>query len=365
MRTTRHDIKNAKRLVIKIGSSSLTCPDGSLNLEQIHILVDSIIKARTRGQEVVLVSSGSMAAGMSAIELDGRPRDISAHQAASMVGQSRLISAYQKEFSRSGISVGQVLLTTMDIENRRHYINAHESIHLLLSFGVVPIVNENDAVVTDEVRFGDNDRLAALTSHLIDADALILLTDVDGLYDAPPSHGGSRLISVVDDFSQLENLSITSRGSVVGTGGMLSKVRAAHLATHGGVGVLLTRADLIGKALDTGDVGTWFVPQKKRESARSLWLAHAAQAQGKIIVDDGAVRALSKKRVSVLPVGVVGVAGRFSSGDLVEVVGMDGDIIARGITALSSVEVARLAGGDNDDNRGLAPVIHANDLVRM
>ncbi|MBR5950746.1 MAG: glutamate 5-kinase [Actinomycetaceae bacterium] len=362
--TDRVQIRQAERVVVKVGSSSLTLPDGTLDTDAIARLAQALIGARERGQEVILVSSGSMAAGMNAVGLTGRPKDIPLHQAASMVGQSRLIAAYQAEFAKADITVGQVLLTATDVMNRRHYANAQESLLLLLSYGIIPIVNENDAVITEELRFGDNDRLAALTSHLVAADALILLTDVDGLYTAPPSHEPeASLISTVHSFDELEQYEITGRGSVVGTGGMATKVAAADLACSGGVGVLLTSTHNVERALAGEEVGTWFVPTRPRSSARQLWLAHAAQSRGTVIIDSGAVRALLSHGASLLPVGVIAVAGRFRVGDLVDIQSVDGQHIGRGLTAFSSGDLSRIA-ADKEAARGLRPVVHANDLVR-
>ncbi len=359
----RNQIRDAGRIVVKIGSSSLTLPDGSLDLQRIGALADALIAARERGQEVVLVSSGSVAAGMGAVGLKGRPKDIPLHQAASMVGQSRLISAYQERFAKADITVGQVLLTATDVINRRHYANAQESLKLLLSYGIIPIVNENDAVVTEELRFGDNDRLAALVSHLVVADALVLLTDVDGLYTAPPSQPGARLIEEVASIDELEGFEITGRGSVVGTGGMATKVAAANLACSGGVGVLLTSAEKVDEALRAERTGTWFVPAATRVPARRLWLAHAAEPQGRLMVDEGAARALRSRGASLLPVGVVAVAGRFVVGDLVEIRTLGGQSVGRGLTAFSSDDLVRIA-ADKSSAHGLRPVVHANDLVR-
>lgn len=361
---SREQIRTAGRVVVKVGSSSLTLPDGTLDTDAIARLTQALIEARERGQEIVLVSSGSMAAGMNAVGLKGRPKDIPLHQAASMVGQSRLIATYQAEFAKADITVGQVLLTATDVMNRRHYANAQESLLLLLNYGIIPIVNENDAVITEELRFGDNDRLAALTSHLVAADALILLTDVDGLYTSPPSHGGdARLISEVHSLEELEQYEITGRGSVVGTGGMATKVTAADLACSGGVGVLLTSADNAARALAGEQVGTWFVPTRPRSSARHLWLEYAAQSRGTVIIDSGAAQALRSRGASLLPVGVVAVAGRFTVGDLIDIQTVDGYNVGRGLTAFSSEDLTRIA-VDKESARGLRPVIHANDLVR-
>lgn len=360
----RHLIGQARRIVVKVGSSSLTLPDGSLNWAQLADLAAVLSAARGRGQQVVLVSSGAAAAGVGPLGLTGKPKDIHMHQAAAMVGQSRLMAAYDHEFLKAGITIGQVLLTVGDVVNRTHYANAQSALRNLLGLGVIPIVNENDAVVTDEHRFGDNDRLAALVSHVVAADALILLTDVDGLYTAPPKIAEARLISEVNSAADLAGLEITGRGSDVGTGGMRTKVDAADIACSGGVPVLLTSAGNIGAALDGETVGTWFAPTGRRSSARALWLEHAAEVRGSIIVDDGAAAALRRRGVSLLPVGVAGVAGGFVAGDLIEIRDMTGAAIARGLSGISAEDLVRVA-GNKSASQGMRPVVHVNDLVRI
>ena len=360
----RNLLGQAHRIVVKVGSSSLTLPDGSLNWVQLAHLAAVLSEARGRGQQVVLVSSGAAAAGVGPLGLAGKPKDIHMHQAAAMVGQSRLMAAYDREFLKAGITIGQELLTVGDVINRQHYANAQSALRNLLGLGVIPIVNENDAVVTDQHRFGDNDRLAALVAHVVAADALILLTDVDGLYTAPPKLPGARLIAEVNSPEDLDGLEITGRGSDVGTGGMRTKVDAADIACSGGVPVLLTAAENIGAALAGETVGTWFAATGRRSSARALWLEHAAEVRGSIIVDDGAAAALRRRGVSLLPVGVAGVAGRFVAGDLIEIRDMTGATIARGLSGISAEELVRVA-GDRVASQGMRPVVHVNDLVRV
>lgn len=352
------------RIVVKIGSSSLTMPDGTLNNGALVRLSEALSKAHGRGQQVVLISSGATSLGIGPLGLSGRPRDISTHQAAAMVGQSRLMARYAAEFAKADITVGQVLLTATDVVNRRHYANVQNALSSLLALGVIPIVNENDAVVTDELRFGDNDRLAALVSHLVAADALIFLTDVDGLYTAPPRVKGAQRISEVTSTDMLDQLEITGRGSDIGTGGMRTKVDAAGLACSGGVPVLLTSAENLAAALAGEEVGTWFPITGKRSSARRLWLEHAALVRGQIIVDAGAAAALRKGGASLLPVGVIAVAGKFAPGDLVEIVELGGQPLARGLSGFASEELMRLA-GDKTEARGMRPAVHINDLVRI
>lgn len=358
---SRSQMSTAQRIVVKIGSSSLTLPDGSLNLDCLTRLTKELSAARSRGQQVVLVSSGARAAGIAPLGLQGKFTETRLQQAAAMVGQSRLMAAYEGALSKDGIGVGQVLLTAGDVIDRRHYANAQEALNLLLDLGIIPIVNENDAVVTDELRFGDNDRLAALVSHIVAADALVILTDVDGLYTAPPERAGAKLISEVRGNEDLAGLDVTGRGSsLVGTGGMRTKIAAAQLATSGGVGVLLTSADYLSDALAGGGRGTWFVPTGVRTSARKLWLEHAAQVNGRIIVDPGAVAAL-ERGASLLHVGVMGIKGHFRSGDLVEIADIYGNVVARGLAGYASDRVAMMENGDDVDR----PVVHRNDLVRV
>ncbi|WP_407701390.1 glutamate 5-kinase [Trueperella bialowiezensis] len=348
----------APRIVIKIGSSSLT-RGGSLARDQIAQLVDVLGPAHVRGQQIVLVSSGSIAAGLQPLGFRRRPADVRDQQAASMVGQSHLIQAYTDEFARYGVTIGQALLTPDDVVDRRHYNNVQSALQRLLHLGVIPIVNENDAVVTDELRFGDNDRLAALVAHIVDATALILLTDVDGLYSGPPGTPGATLISEVADMDELAGFTITGKGSEVGTGGMATKVEAARIATSGGVATLLASTADLGAALAGETVGTWFLPRSKRIPARDLWLRHAAAVKGTITVDDGAKNALRSGGASLLAVGVTDVRGTIAAGDLVSIVDSNGVEVARGLSAFSTAELNAYM----HKRSAPRPVVHADDLV--
>lgn len=363
------DTSLARRVVVKIGSSSLTDDEGHLDVARLTALVNTLAARRVAGGEVVLVSSGAIAAALPVLGLPRRPRDLATQQAAASVGQGLLVAHYTRAFAAHGLRVGQVLLTAEDVIRRGHYRNAHRSLTRLLELGVVPIVNENDAVATREIRFGDNDRLAALTSHLVRADALVLLTDVDALYTAPPSRPGSQRIATVDDVARLADLEITASGSHVGTGGMVTKVDAASIASGAGVPVVLARADALGAALAGEDVGTWFAPAQRRVTSRRLWLAHAADTRGRVVVDAGAVRALTHGKRSLLAAGVTGVEGVFEAGDPIEVAGPDGVVVARGLTSYSSEELPSRLGltsaalrerfGDGHDRE----VVHRDDLV--
>jgi glutamate 5-kinase len=358
---TRHadraGIAHARRLVVKVGSSSLTSADGGLDVARLDALVSSL--ATRTG--LVLVSSGAIAAGLAPLGLSKRPRDLATQQAAASVGQAELVHAYSLSFARHGRTVGQVLLTNDDVVRRSHYRNAQTTLDRLLALGVVPVVNENDAVATDEIRFGDNDRLAALVAHLVRADALVLLSDVDGLYDGDPRRPGSSLIPTVTGEKDLAGVSIGGTGSSVGTGGMASKVDAARVATAAGVPVLLGSAASVLDLL-VGEGGTFFAPTGARSSARLLWLAHASTPRGQLVLDDGAVAAVCERRLSLLPAGITAVTGEFAAGDPVELVSEAGVPVARGLVAYDAAELPPLLGRSTRE-LGLREVVHRDDLV--
>lgn len=365
----RQQLVSASRVVVKIGSSSLTGPDGRLAPERLNALVDVLAARRAAGGQVVLVSSGAIAAGLGPLGLAARPRDLATQQAAASVGQGLLVAHYTAAFARYGLQVGQVLLTADDTVRRVHYRNAHRALTRLLDLGIVPVINENDAVATDEIRFGDNDRLAALVSHLVHADALLLLSDVDSLYTGPPSRDGSRRIASVVHAQDLEGIDVASRGSAVGTGGMVTKLESVAIATQSGVPVVLTSAAQAAQALDGQDVGTWFTATGRRTSIRRLWLAHAANTRGRLVLDAGAVRAVLERGTSLLPAGVTGVEGAFEAGDPVELVGPDGRLVARGLVSYDADEVPPLLGRSTSELRAsLGPgydreLVHRDDLV--
>src|SRR5690625_2030189 len=341
---SRNDLPQAKRIVIKIGSSSLTRDDGRLDGEAIDVLADVIANAHRAGTEVVLISSGAIAAGIEPLGLERRPSDLATSQAAASVGQGLLVARYSAAFARHGITVGQALFTVDDIIRRKSYRNAHRTLTRLLQLGVVPIVNENDTVATHEIRFGDNDRVAAFVSHMVHADALFLLTDVDSLYDGPPSKPGTKRIPEVHSTADLDGVLVTGRGSSVGTGGMLTKVQAAQIAAGSGISVVVTSADQIRDALAGEDVGTWFAPTGMRQSTRILWLKHAARPRGSLVLDDGAVRAVVKRRMSLLAAGVTEVRGVFEAREPVDLVDSGGVVVGRGLVAFSSADIPDMLG---------------------
>ncbi|MDR1186450.1 MAG: glutamate 5-kinase [Bifidobacteriaceae bacterium] len=366
----RAELVAGRRLVVKVGSSSLVDKAGRFSPERLTTLAHAIADHIQARHEVVLVSSGAQAAGLEGLGLRHRPKGLAQAQAAASVGQGRLMAAYTVAFEAHGLAVGQVLLTAEDTVRRTHYRNALRVLGELLHGGIVPIVNENDAVATDEIRFGDNDRLAALVAHLVRADGLILLTDVDALYDAPPSRPGAAPIREVTSFGQLEELEVTGRGSMVGTGGMLTKVQAAAMASSSGIPVLLAAASQARAALAGEDgIGTFFHATGRRLTARRMWLGYAATMKGNLTVDDGAARAITNGKKSLLAVGVTAVDGDFAAGDPVEIRSTDGRVLARGLAGFSALELDRVKGLGQDEiaarlGPGLArPAVHRDELV--
>ena len=345
----RDEVRTARRVVVKVGSSSLTTGEGGIDPQRIEQLVAVLAAARLSAREVVLVSSGAIAAGLSPLGLRTRPRDLANQQAAASVGQGLLMGHYTQLFGGYGLRVGQVLLTADDVTRHAHYRNAYRTFGRLLELGVVPIVNENDTVATHEIRFGDNDRLAALVAHLVHANALLLLSDVEALYTTNPTKPEARRISEIWSEADLAEVDIQTRGTAVGTGGMVTKIDAARIATSAGIPVVLTTAEQAGAALAGERVGTLFHPTGRRRPTRLLWLRHASDARGTLVLDAGAVRALTQRKASLLPAGITAVRGQFSSGEPVELVGPDGLVVARGLVNYDSDELPSLLGRSTRD----------------
>nr|WP_223832802.1 glutamate 5-kinase [Streptomyces venezuelae] len=363
----------ARRVVVKVGSSSLTTASGGLDADRVDALVDVLAKSRDGGlREIVLVSSGAIAAGLSPLGLVRRPKDLARQQAAASVGQGLLVARYTASFARYGVRVGQVLLTSDDMARRAHHRNASRTLDQLLAMGALPIVNENDTVATDEIRFGDNDRLAALVAHLVHADLLVLLSDVDGLYDGDPAKPGTSRIDEVRGPTDMAHVEIGSAGKAgVGTGGMVTKVEAARIAAAAGIPVVLTSASHAGDALAGRATGTYFHRTGRRSADRLLWLQHASEPRGALTLDDGAVRAVVEGRKSLLPAGIAAVEGDFTAGDPVELRDAAGRAVARGLVNFDAKEIPLLIGRSTRDlAKELGPayereVVHRDDLVLL
>jgi glutamate 5-kinase len=366
----RDAVRNARSVVVKIGTTALTTPSGVFDAARLATLADAIEARMKAGSDVVIVSSGAIAAGIEPLRLTKRPADLATKQAAASVGQVALINSWSTAFARYNRTVGQVLLTAHDISMRVQHTNAQRTLDRLRALHAVAIVNENDTVATNEIRFGDNDRLSALVAHLIGADALVLLSDIDGLYEGDPRKAPdddpARFIPEVAGPADLDGV-IAGRGSHLGTGGMASKLSAALLASDAGVPVLLAAASDAATALVDATVGTVFAPRPERMSARRFWVRYAAESAGTLTLDDGAVRAVVKQRRSLLPAGITAVAGRFHGGDVVELRAPDETMVARGVVAYDAAELTTMLGRSTSDLPAemRRPAVHADDLVAV
>ena len=363
----------ARRLVVKIGSALLVEePDGAIRRAWLDARADDVALLLKRGTEVMLVSSGAIAVGRRHLGLPTGPLRLEEKQAAAATGQIMLAHAYQETLARHDVTVAQVLLTLDDTEQRRRHLNARSTLTTLLRLGTVPVINENDTVATSEIRFGDNDRLAALVAHLVHADLLVLLSDVDGLYDGPPSAPESRLVAEVALADDLAGVRVGKAGSAgIGTGGMRTKLEAARIATGAGIPVVLTSAARADDVLEGEPVGTWFHAASRRRPTRQLWLAHATEPKGVLLLDEGAVRAVTERRASLLAAGVTGSTGSFAAGDPVDLAGPDGVSVARGLVNFDADEIPALVGKTSAVLRrelGAAyerEVVHRDDLVLL
>ncbi len=362
---------HGRTVVVKIGSSSITDAQGRVARAALDKLCAEVAELHVNGDQVVVVSSGAVAAGLHVLGIHPRPSDPAVLQAVSAVGQSRLMGHYERGFEAVGLSCGQVLLAPLDFFNRAQYLHARQTLNVLLGLGVVPVVNENDAVADDEIRFGDNDRLAALVAHLVQADLLVLLTDAAGLFTADPRRDeGARLVEEVAEVDQVLSLA-GGPGSERGSGGMASKLAAAKIAAWSGVPVVIASAErprVLPDAVNgVSGVGTLVRARPARLPARKLWIAFALAPTGRVVVDDGAKRALLERGVSLLPAGVTAVTGEFQADEAVELAGPDGAVFAKGLVRHSAKALAEWAGRRSSDLPAEVPaeVVHRDDLVLL
>jgi len=358
----------------EIGSSLLVDDEsGRLNRSWLDSLADEIVRMRDRGQQVIIVSSGAIALGRKYLGLSPEQRRLEEHQAAAAAGQVLLAHAYQDLLGERGIRVAQVLLTLDDTENRRRYLNARSTLETLLGLGAVPVINENDTVATNEIRYGDNDRLGARVAEMVSADCLTLLSDVDGLYDADPTNNPSaRLVTEVREITpEIESLA-GATSTAYGSGGMRTKIMAARIAVAAGCATLIANGRRLRpiQAVEEGGPGTWFIPRKTPLAARKQWIGGSLKSRGRLVIDAGAGTALAKGS-SLLPVGVVAVEGDFERGDAITVVDNRGHEIARGLAAYSSSDARKISGRRSEEIEGLLGyagrdvIIHRDDLVLL
>jgi glutamate 5-kinase len=368
----RRALTKARRIVVKVGSNLVTAPGLGSDPDRIERLAADVAAIR-HDREVALVSSGAIATGMARLALAERPRSIPEKQAAAAVGQSALMWQYEIAFKRYGIAVGQVLLTAQDIGDRTRYLNARNTLLALLGFGVVPVVNENDTVAVEEIKVGDNDNLSALVASLIEADLLVLLTDVGGLYTADPARqsGATKLDTVAEVTDEILAMAGT-HGDGVSVGGMATKLQAAQKAAASGVPMVIASGrerGVLARILSGEAVGTYFVPKADRLGARKRWIAFAAPPQGRLLVDAGAARALTRQGRSLLPSGVTAVDGEFAAGDVVAVVDGESREFARGLVNFDAGELRRIRGAKTQEieprlgYKSVDEVIHRDNLV--
>ena len=361
----RRPAKPSSPVVVKIGTSSLSGSESGIDRQAVRRVVANVESAWVGGHPTVLVTSGAIAAGLPVMGLTARPVDIPGLQAAAAVGQSRLMTMYTEEFERLGRQVGQVLITREVVARRDHYLHARAALRRMLGLGVVPVVNENDTVVVDEVRFGDNDRLAAIVSHLVGAGMLVLLTDTPGIYSGDPwlTENAELLAAVRHTDQILDDLRLSSSRGRFGSGGVATKVAAARMAAWSGIPTVIAAASderVVARSIAGDDIGTWVDPRESGLSARKLWIAFGSPSDGQVLVDGGAARALTDWGKSLLPVGVTGVEGVFPEGAAVEVKHGDA-LIAKGLVAMSAAEITRVRGEHTSVAGG--EVIHRDDLV--
>lgn len=360
-------LKNVKRVVIKIGSQVLTDADGALDMAVISHISDDIAQLHEKGFQVVVVSSGAIAAGRSELGLAVKPRTIPQKQAAAAIGQTRLIRAYQEALAPHDLKVAQLLLTSEDLSNRKRFLNARATIDTLLGFGIIPVINENDTVVVDEIKFGDNDNLSALVTNVAEAHLLIILTDIDGFFSSDPRKDPeAKLIPLVKSITREIERAAGGTGSGVGTGGMATKVAAAKKAGRNGVPTVIVpgkKPGIIASVMKAEETGTFFLPSASGLNRRKHWIAYTLKPAGKIIVDDGARDVLTKKGTSLLPSGITAVEGRFERGASVKICDSNGKEFARGLSDYTSSEIEKLAGHKGSEIESILGYRYADVIV--
>ena len=363
----RDQLKSSHRWVVKIGSALLTNDGAGLNKENIKVWVEQIVNLKKQGLEVVLVSSGAVAEGMSRLGISERPKAVHELQAAAAVGQMGLVQAYESEFSQFGLHTAQVLLTHDDLSNRQRYLNARSTIRSLLDLNVIPVINENDTVVTDEIRFGDNDTLAALVANLIEADHLIILTDQDGLFDKNPrSHSDAKIIQQANANDASLDSMVESTGGKFGSGGMLTKLRAARLAARSGTNTVIASGRNLNNLMrihTAENIGSLLFTDKKPDTAHKQWLAGHLQMRGTLVIDDGAEKVLNTSGSSLLAVGIKSVDGDFNRGEVVACVSLDGKQIARGLVNYNADEIRRLVGQPSNKISEILGYINEDEII--
>ncbi len=354
-------LRDVKRIVVKVGTSTLTFPDMRLDMERIESLVNELVQARKSDKDVVLVTSGAIAAGMGKLNWETRPRTIPRQQAAAAIGQSHLMHTYEESFGEHGQLVAQVLLTQADISDRKRYTNANNTLSTLLQCGVIPIINENDTVAVDEIKVGENDTLAALVTNLIKADLLLILSDVDGFYDR-----SKRVISVIPSITPELKEMAGGEGSELSLGGMVTKLNAAEIVTGAGEIMVIAngkKPDVITRVLEGYDEGTIFLPRSDKMSGRKRWIAYSLPCRGTIKVDAGAKRALVERGRSLLPSGITEVSGDFEFGDAVRCVDENSEEFARGLTNYSVKEADIIKGKRTDQIEPLLGYMYYDEVI--
>lgn len=368
----RKCLNDCKRIVVKVGTSTLTHTNGQLNLRRIERLVRGLADLHNQDKEVLLVTSGAIGIGANRMGYKKIPRTMPEKQGLAAIGQGTLLHIYEKIFAEYGKTVAQVLLTREDLDERIRYLNATNALQAILNMKVIPIINENDTVAVEEIKFGDNDTLSAMVAGMIDSDFLLILSDVDGLYDCDPrTNKQACLQSEVYEITDLMEENSTRRGSSFSSGGMLTKLKAAHICMTAGVPMVIANSDeddVIRRVIDGDELGTLFVPREEKMHARMKWIAFGTVPQGNVIVDSGAVSALVNKGKSLLPSGVINVEGEFDRGTVVAVITPDGLEIARGMVNFNSREIRLIAGSKSQDIEKILgakdydEVIHRNNL---